>query len=104
MRYRPNKPKRVWVLRSLDHADESKPACEEPSRLLSGASGLLHSYFPARIRYVVADGFYSKYKWVTGVVQLGFHSIGRLRSDANLKFLYDGPKSDGGVAVAMTAR
>ena len=50
------------------------------------------AFFPATIRYVVADGFYSKYKWVTGVVQLGFHSIGRLRSDANLKFLYDGPQ------------
>ncbi|NEP44225.1 MAG: hypothetical protein F6K35_35380 [Okeania sp. SIO2H7] len=22
------------------------------------------SYFPGRIRYVAADGFYSKYKWV----------------------------------------
>lgn len=48
-------------------------------------------YFPEWIRYVVADGFYSKYKWVTGVVQLGFHAIGKLRCDANLKFLYDGP-------------
>lgn len=44
---------------------------------------------------MVADGFYSKYKWVTGVVQLGFHSIGRLRSDAHLKFLYDGPQKRG---------
>lgn len=49
------------------------------------------SYFPVWIRYVVADGFYSKYKWVTGVVQLGLHAIGKLRCDANLKFLYDGP-------------
>lgn len=48
-------------------------------------------YFPAWIQYIVADGFYSKYKWVTGVVQLGFHAIGKLRCDANLKFLYDGP-------------
>jgi hypothetical protein len=43
--------------------------------------------FPTWIRYLVADGFYSKYKWVTGVVQLGFHAIGKLRCDANLKFL-----------------
>ena len=48
-------------------------------------------YFPVWIRYVVADGFYSQYKWVTGVVQLGFHGIGKLRCDADLKFLYDGP-------------
>ena len=48
-------------------------------------------YFPEWIRYVVADGFYSKYKWVSGVVQLGFDAIGKLRCDADLKFLYDGP-------------
>ncbi|MGJ3246746.1 MAG: transposase [Elainellaceae cyanobacterium] len=49
------------------------------------------NYFPDGLRYVVADGFYSKYKWVTGVVQLGFQAIGKLRCDANLKFLDDGP-------------
>ena len=49
------------------------------------------TYFPVWIRYVVADGFYSKYKWVTGVVQLGLHAIGKLRCDANLKFLHEGP-------------
>ena len=47
--------------------------------------------FPADVRYVVADGFYSKFKWVTGVVQLGLQAIGKLRCDADLKFLYDGP-------------
>jgi hypothetical protein len=49
------------------------------------------TFFPSWIRYIVADGYYSKYKWVTGVVQLGFHAIGKLRCDANLKFLYEGP-------------
>ena len=49
------------------------------------------TYFADDIRYVVADGFYSKYKWVTGVVQLGLHAIGKRRCDADLKFLYDGP-------------
>ena len=44
------------------------------------------------MRYVVTDGFYSKYKWVSGVVQLGLHTIGKLRCDANLKFLYSGPQ------------
>ena len=54
------------------------------------------NYFPQGIRYVAADGFYSKYKWVNGVVSLGYHSIGKLRTDANLKFLYDGPYSGRG--------
>ena len=46
--------------------------------------------FPEWIRYVVADGFYSPYKWVTGVVQLGLHAMGNLLCDANLQFLYEG--------------
>lgn len=50
------------------------------------------SYIPSRVRYVVADGFYSKRKWVDGVVGLNFQAIGRLRSDANLKFFYNGPQ------------
>ena len=54
------------------------------------------SYFPDAVRYVAADGFYSKYKWVNGVVSLGYDSIGKLRTDANLKFLYDGPYSGRG--------
>jgi hypothetical protein len=49
------------------------------------------TFLPSWIRYVVADGYYSKYKWVTGVVQLGRHAMGKLRCDADLKFLYDGP-------------
>jgi hypothetical protein len=90
MRYRLNKPKRLGA-QAPDPADESKPPKSRVDFYL-GHLAYCTAYFPARIRYVVADGFYSKYKWVTGVVQLGFHAIGRLRSDANLKFLYEGPQ------------
>jgi hypothetical protein len=91
--------------------DESKPPKSRVDFYL-GHLAYCTPYFPAGIRYVVADGFYSKYKWVTGVVQLGFHSIGRLRSDANLKFLYDGPQKrrgnrrryDGKVTLADPSR
>ena len=38
----------------------------------------------------------SLYKWVSGVVQLGLHTIGKLRCDANLKFLYTGPQKTRG--------
>lgn len=54
------------------------------------------SYFPSWIRYVVADGFYSKYKWVNGVAHLGLHAIGKLRCDASLMFLYDGEQKKRG--------
>jgi hypothetical protein len=53
------------------------------------------TYVPERVEYVVADSFYSKRKWVDGVVKLGWHSIGKLRQDANLKYLYQGPRRPG---------
>lgn len=43
------------------------------------------------LRYVVTDGYYSKQKFLEGVQALGLHQIGKLRADANLRYLYDGP-------------
>jgi hypothetical protein len=45
-----------------------------------------------RLRYVVTDGYYSKQKFIGGVRSLGLHQIGKLRADANLRYLYAGPK------------
>ncbi|NJK52688.1 MAG: transposase [Leptolyngbyaceae cyanobacterium SU_3_3] len=61
-----------------------------------GHLGYCQSYLPEWVRYVAADGFYSKLKWVDGVVGLNLHAIGKLRSDADLKFLYDGPQKHRG--------
>jgi hypothetical protein len=47
------------------------------------------------LRYVVTDGAYSKQKFVTGVRTLGLHHIGKLRADANMRYLYQGPKRPG---------
>ena len=47
------------------------------------------------LRYVVTDGAYSKQKFVAGVRGLEFHQIGKLRADANLRYLYQGPKRPG---------
>ena len=51
---------------------------------------------PAAVRYLVGDGFYSKVKWVKGVVALELEVIGKLRCDANLKYLYEGPQKPRG--------
>ena len=51
---------------------------------------------PAAVRYLVGDGFYSKLKWVKGVVALKLDVIGKLRCDANLTYLYDGPQKPKG--------
>lgn len=39
------------------------------------------------LRYVITDGAYSNQKFVTGVRGLGLHQIGKLRADANLRYL-----------------
>jgi len=44
-------------------------------------------YLPKSLRYVVSDGFYSKIKWVEGVINLKLEAIGKLRRDANLRYL-----------------
>jgi len=45
---------------------------------------------PSQVRYLVADGYYSKTRYIQGVVALGLHQIGKLRHDANLRWLYRG--------------
>jgi putative transposase len=44
----------------------------------------------AQIAYVVGDAYYSKKAFVDKVVQAGRHVVGKLRCDANLKYLYQG--------------
>jgi len=50
-----------------------------------------------RVKYLVADGFYSKKEFVEGVCGIGIDFIGRLRQDANMRYLYKGkhPKRRG---------
>jgi len=47
------------------------------------------------LRYVVTDGAYSKQKFVAGVRALELHQIGKLRADAHVRYLYQGPKRPG---------
>ena len=45
------------------------------------------------IRYLVADSYYSKRKFVNAVRKECFHLVGKLRQDANLNWLYQGEYS-----------
>ena len=47
------------------------------------------------LRYVITDGYYSKRKFLDGLRALGLHQIGKLRRDANLRYLYQGPRRPG---------
>ena len=47
------------------------------------------------LRYLLMDDAYSKQNFVDGVRDLGLHPIGKLRADANMRYLYQGPKRPG---------
>ena len=42
---------------------------------------------------IVADAFFSKESFVTGISKLGFSLVSRFRDDVRLKYLYTGPKT-----------
>jgi hypothetical protein len=47
-------------------------------------------YLQGKVEYFVGDGFYAKKKVVDKVLELGFQFISKLRTDANVKYLYQG--------------
>lgn len=47
------------------------------------------------LRYLITNGYYSKQRFLQGVRTLGLHQIGKLRADANLRYLYMGPPRPG---------
>ncbi len=47
----------------------------------------------SQARHVVGDGYYTKIKFVNGVIESGRHFVGKLRKDANLKYYYFGPRT-----------
>lgn len=53
-------------------------------------------YLPIKVKYCVADGYFSKKKFVDGVLKLKLHLISKLRKDADLRFLYTGPQKKRG--------
>lgn len=53
-------------------------------------------YLPMGLHYLVGDGFYSKQKFVEGVVAQGLHLISKLRVDADLRYLYTGSQKPKG--------
>ena len=47
-------------------------------------------YLPKSVHHVVSDGFYSKIKWIDGVTTMGLDAIGKLRCDADMRYVYTG--------------
>ncbi|HLO87917.1 MAG TPA: transposase [Nostocaceae cyanobacterium] len=53
-------------------------------------------HLPSDVGHLVCDGFYAKEKFVTGVKELQLDVVSKLRTDANLKYLYTGPQKSRG--------
>ena len=47
---------------------------------------------PSEVSHLTADGYYAKLKFVESVCDFGLHLISKLRQDANLRYLYTGPR------------
>jgi Transposase DDE domain len=53
-------------------------------------------YLPSSVRYLAVDGFYTKKTIMDAVCNLELQAVGKLRIDANLKYLYSGPQKGRG--------
>lgn len=51
------------------------------------------SFFPNSVRYLVADGYYYRSKFWEAVREFNLDFIGKLRVDANLRYLYTGEQN-----------
>ncbi len=47
-------------------------------------------HLPNEVKYLAVDGHYAKSKFVKAARQVGLHIIGKLRHDANLRYLFKG--------------
>jgi hypothetical protein len=49
----------------------------------------------AGIKHLVADGYFMKHSFIEPLVKAGLHIITKMRPDANLRYVYNGPKAKG---------
>lgn len=54
------------------------------------------TFLPDSVRYLVADGYYYRSKFSQAVQELNLEFIGKLRTDANLRYLYTGEQNKRG--------
>jgi len=48
------------------------------------------AHLPQDVKYLAVDGYYTKIKFVNAVREVDLHMVGKLRHDANLRYLYQG--------------
>lgn len=80
------------VQQMLQQLPQKPPVPARLTRIDHYLEHLKHSRqsLPQAVKYCAADGFYSKQKFVAGVVALDLHLISKLRSDADMRYCYTG--------------
>jgi hypothetical protein len=78
------------ALQTPDTLAEDESRLDHSCRHLETVFGQLPVALLKEIKYVVGDAYYTKKAFVNTVVQAGKHYVGKLRCDANLKYLYEG--------------
>jgi hypothetical protein len=87
----PQKPKNSGSKKSRKK-QESQSSTPDITRVNDYAQHLKNTryFFPNSVRYLVADGYYYRSKFWEAVRELNLDFIGKLRVDANLRYLYTG--------------
>jgi hypothetical protein len=90
----PQKPKNSWSKKTRKKPD-SQSSTPDITRVDDYAQHLKNTrcFFPTSVRYLVADGYYYRSKFWDAVRKLNLDFIGKLRADANLRYLYTGEQN-----------
>ncbi|MDR3549859.1 MAG: transposase [Candidatus Babeliales bacterium] len=80
---------------TIPKSERKKKITTEPTRIdfyLDHVKSVASHLLDLGVKYIAVDAFYAKIKYVSGVIVLGFHVISKMRIDARLLRIYDGPQ------------
>jgi hypothetical protein len=90
----PKNPQNNWSKKSRKKPD-SQSSNPDITRVDDYAQHLNNTrcFFPTSVRYLVADGYYYRSQFWDAVRELNLDFIGKLKVDANLRYLYTGEQN-----------
>jgi len=96
-----NKPKPVQTKKTRKSSRKISTNLGSSSELTRVDDYIQHlrntrTFCPDSVRYLVADGYYYRSKFCSAVRDLNLDFIGKLRTDANLRYLYTGAQNKRG--------
>lgn len=86
---------RAWALNALQTPSNTGSIENRTAHYLGHLRSQRHR-FPHTVRHVLADSAYANQGFVWGVLEMDLHLVTKLRKDANLRYLYQGPRAKRG--------